>query len=208
MGMLASACAAAAALVVALWLVDVPPAHQQVVTIAAKPRHPSPIVHTVAVRQPTPYEQLLMIEPKDKSMSPPANVPVRPAESAPEPPINEQGIVALLDRVRNVKTRSAALEELREMPHPPREQLMGMLHSPLVAQRFAAAQALGAICDDQLARSLDQMIDSDASWREALAVLVSADRSVAGRYLDDSPDRGDSIRSQAAAIRTVLSQTY
>lgn len=75
------------------------------------------------------------------------------------------------------RLRDEALARLRACSDPPTSQLLAQFDSPLVAQRLAAARALGAIASPDLSQQLQRMIRSNNHRREALATLIASTRS-------------------------------
>lgn len=74
--------------------------------------------------------------------------------------------------VENDQTRQAALQSLDELDHPPMRELMAALSAANVADRIAAARALGHIDGPKTTAELVSRIDKNISRRECLAALI------------------------------------
>lgn len=85
-----------------------------------------------------------------------------PAESMPE----------FLRLVENLQTRQAALQSLDELDHPPTQELMAALGAANMADRFAAARALGHIDGPHTTAELVGRIEENRSRRECIAALL------------------------------------
>ena len=74
--------------------------------------------------------------------------------------------------VENVRTRQAALQALDELDRLPIQELMAALSAANVADRFAAARALGHIDGPQTTAELASRIENNITRRECLAALL------------------------------------
>ena|GEM_PF-4308292 len=74
--------------------------------------------------------------------------------------------------VENEQTRQAALQSLDELDHPPMQELIAALNAANVADRIAAARALGHIDGPKTTAELVSRIEQNISRRECLAALI------------------------------------
>lgn len=77
-----------------------------------------------------------------------------------------------LGLVENVRTRQIALQALDELDQPPMQELMAALSAANVADRFAAARALGHIDGPHTTAQMVSRIEKNISRRECLAALL------------------------------------
>lgn len=85
-----------------------------------------------------------------------------PVETMPE----------FLRLVENLQTQQAALQSLDELDHPPTQELMAALGAANMADRFAAARALGHIDGPNTTAELVGRIEENRSRRECIAALL------------------------------------
>jgi hypothetical protein len=114
---------------------------------------------------------------------------------------------AFLQLVLRETTRDAALRALRESEHPPVDALIAQLANPHVERRFAAARALGEVCEPAVVERLWRMVARDACRREALAALTQCHDARAGRYLAIARD-DPSLEAQLRSVRRQMRQIF
>jgi len=83
-----------------------------------------------------------------------------------------ESIGLYLNFVERTAMRHDALVALGDVREPPTNVLLSYLRAPNVAQRQAAAQALGRIADPQLALALAAAVDDAGVRKEALVALL------------------------------------
>lgn len=112
------------------------------------------------------------------------------------------GMNAYLNCLNDPSLQDQAMAVLVGMSDPPREALLNELNNPIVANRQAAAQALGAICNAELVERLGEMVESNINRREALAALLAAKNASAMAMLDDVARRHAAVKSQIQALKS------
>jgi hypothetical protein len=79
--------------------------------------------------------------------------------------------------------RDDGLAAVRSMPSPPTALLLQRFDDAHVDYRFAAARALGALCEGDVRSDLQQMVLDGTHRREALAALVWCHDPHASQFL-------------------------
>jgi hypothetical protein len=116
-----------------------------------------------------------------------------------------QSMNAFLGFLRDPSLRDEALAVLRSAPNPPVDRFVEQLNSPLLANRMAAAQALGEICDADVAGRLAQMVRSGTNRREAIAALLSSSKPIAARSLANASNGNRAVIAQIQAMEAEMS---
>jgi hypothetical protein len=119
-------------------------------------------------------------------------------------PVVQQFLAMVLDD----RTRADALTAVHAAPQPPVGQFLLALNDARVDQRYAAAKALGSLCDrPDVGVALRQMVNENRNRREALAALLSCPDADAAKFLAAAQSRRP-IDSELRAVRTELSRIF
>ena len=120
-------------------------------------------------------------------------------------PATSEFLAMVLDDTR----RDDALAALHASAAPPVEQLIANLDHPQVDRRFAAAKALGSLCDRaDVGKTLRRMVNQNDRRREALAALLSCPSREAATFIDAARARTSSIDAEVRAVQTELRRMF
>ncbi|MDQ3441605.1 MAG: hypothetical protein M3478_14780 [Planctomycetota bacterium] len=124
--------------------------------------------------------------------------------------LNDEGAVsAFLAMVLDDARREEALAALHASPAPPVERFIANLDHPQVDRRFAAAKALGSMCDrDDVGQTLRRMVEQNHHRRAALAALLSCPSREAATYIHAARTRASSIDAEVRAVQTELQRMF
>ena len=218
---LAAAAALACAALAGWWLLQRTDVQRHLVTTpAAEAVQPVVLLAPIPrgeARDPTPLERLL-VNPTRGAARVPSTAPSRATDTKPQ--VDERARVrsmlasrdardldAFLQLVLGEATRDVALRTLREAEEPPVDALLAQLANPRVDRRFAAARALGEVCEPAVVERLWGMVRRDVYRREALAALTQCHNPRAGRLL--AVARGDpGLESQLRSVRQQMERIF
>jgi hypothetical protein len=120
-------------------------------------------------------------------------------------PATSEFLAMVLDDAR----RDDALAALHASPAPPVERFIANLDHPQVDRRFAAAKALGSLCDRaDVGQTLRRMVNQNDRRREALAALLSCPSREAATFIDAARARTSSIDAEVRAVQTELRRMF
>ena len=120
-------------------------------------------------------------------------------------PATSEFLAMVLDDAR----RDDALAALHASPAPPVERFIANLDHPQVDRRFAAAKALGSLCDRaDIGQMLRRMVNQNDRRREALAALLSCPSREAATFIDAARARTSSIDAEVRAVQTELRRIF
>ena len=121
----------------------------------------------------------------------------------------EQAVSAFLAMVLDDARREDALAALHAAPKPPIERFIANLDHPQVDRRFAAAKALGSMCDrTDVGQILRRMVNQNDRRREALAALLSCRSDEAAKFINAARARTSSIDAEVRAVQTELQRIF
>lgn len=113
-----------------------------------------------------------------------------------------------LAMVLNDATRDDALAALHDCTAPPVDKLIAALDDARVDNRFAAAKALGALCDRRdVGEALRRMVSTNHNRREALAALLSCPSREATTFINTARARA-SVDAEVRAVQTELQRMF
>src|SRR5688572_6785844 len=140
---------------------------------------------------------------------------------APHPDSRQEAIGALLkfndepatseflSMVLDDTRRDDALAALHASPAPPIERFIANLDHPQVDRRFAAAKALGSLCNRaDVGQTLRRMVNQNDRRREALAALLSCPSREAATFIDAARARTSSIDAEVRAVQSELRRMF
>ncbi len=120
----------------------------------------------------------------------------------------QPAVSKFLAMVLNAATRDDALASLHDCTAPPVERLIAALDEPRVDNRFAAAKALGALCDrTEVGEALRRMVSTNRNRREALAALLSCPSREATTFINTARARA-SVDAEVRAVQTELQRMF
>jgi HEAT repeat protein len=121
---------------------------------------------------------------------------------------DRDGTEFYLSRLRDPKSRDAALAALHSAPAATVQPLLAALESPRVDDRFAAARALAELCEHGGAgEELRRMVQRNTHRREALAALMFCRDPAAVEFLK-SARSSPAIDAEVRALQSQLSNNF
>jgi HEAT repeat protein len=122
---------------------------------------------------------------------------------------DDRAVSEFLTIVLDDARRGDALAALHGAPAPPVERFIANLEHPQVDRRFAAAKALGSMCDrTDVGLTLRRMVDQNDRRREALAALLSCPSPKAATFINAARARTSSIDAEVRAVQTELQRIF
>ena len=122
---------------------------------------------------------------------------------------DDRAVSEFLAIVLDDARRGDALAALHGSHAPPVERFIANLEHPQVDRRFAAAKALGSMCDrTDVGLTLRRMVDQNDRRREALAALLSCPNPKAATFINAARARTSSIDAEVRAVQTELQRIF